>query len=156
VALAIGSRRLHLIGSMRRTAAIMLACACSWLAACSSGPSTVLESDVPIPPGMEALTTADVDRTDGVLTRVRVVCRGDLRSISTTADRMRDAFALQGWTCTAIDARSETATMTFAKGERIATVDVHINRIDPKMGAAVLRVRPSGAAPVEPAATQVQ
>jgi len=139
---------------MRRTAAIMLASVCAPLTGCIGGPSTVLESDVPVPPGMEAITTADVDRNGGVLTRVRVVCRGDLRSMSTTADRMRDAFALQGWTCTAIDARSETATMMFAKDDRIATVDVHINRIDPKMGAAVLRVRPSGAAPAEPPATQ--
>ena len=132
----------------------MLASACAAIAACSGLPSTVLESDVPIPPGMEALTTADVDRSNGTLTRVRVVCRGDLRSISETSDRMRDAFALQGWTCTAIDARRETATMTFAKDDRIATVDVHINRIDPKMGAAVLRVRPAGSPEAQPSATQ--
>ena len=136
----------------------MLAAACAAVAACSGLPTTVLESDVPIPPGMEALTTADVDRSDGVLTRVRVVCRGDLRSVSETSDRMRDAFALQGWTCTAIDARRETATMIFAKDDRIATIDIQLNRIDPKMGSAVLRVRPVGPpssqpAPTPPAAT---
>lgn len=132
----------------------MLAAACSCIVACSGLPNTVLESDVPIPPGMEAITTADVDRTGGVITRVRVVCRGDLRSMSDTSDRMRDAFALQGWTCTAIDARPETATMTFSKDDRIATVDVHINRIDPKMGSAVLRVRPAGTPPAAASATQ--
>jgi hypothetical protein len=132
----------------------MLVAACAGASSCSGLPSTVLESDVPIPPGMEAITTADVDRTDGVITRVRVVCRGDLRSMADTSDRMRDAFALQGWTCTAIDARSETATMTFAKDDRIATVDVHINRIDPKMGGAVLRVRPAGAPAAAAPATQ--
>ena len=132
----------------------MLAAACATIASCSGLPATVLESDVPIPPGMEALTTADVERDDGVLTRVRVVCRGDLRSISETSDRMRDAFAIQGWTCTTIDARRETATMVFAKDDRIATVDVHVNRIDPKMGSAVLRVRPAASpAPPPPAAT---
>ncbi len=139
---------------MRQTAAIMLVWACATLGACGGLSTTVLESDVPIPPGMEAITTADVDRTDGVLTRVRVVCRGDLRSMAETSDRMRDAFALQGWTCTAVEARRETATLTFAKDGRIATVDVHINRIDPKMGAAVLRVRPETALPVQPSATQ--
>ena len=139
---------------MCRTAAIMIASACTALAACSGRPTTVLESDVPIPPGMDALTTADVDRSGGVLTRVRVVCRGDLRSISDTSDRMRDAFSLQGWSCTAIDARTETATMIFAKDDRIATVDVHINRIDPKMGSAVLKVQPAGAPAAAPAATR--
>lgn len=132
----------------------MLFAACATAAACSGKPTTVLESDVPIPPGMEALTTADVDRADGVLTRVRVVCRGDLRSMSDTSDRMRDAFAMQGWTCTAVDARKETATMIFAKDDRIATVDVHINRVDPKMGAAVLRVRPAGTPSPQTSATQ--
>lgn len=124
------------------------------LASCSGLPSTVLESDVPIPPGMEAITTTDVGRTDGTLDRVRVVCRGDLRSISDTSDRVRDAFALQGWACASVNARPETATLTFAKDSRVATVDVHINRIDPKMGAAVIRVRPEGAPPPQPAATQ--
>lgn len=132
----------------------MLFAACATAAACSGKPTTVLESDVPIPPGMEALTTADVDRANGVLTRVRVVCRGDLRSMSDTSDRMRDAFAMQGWTCTAVDARKETATMIFAKDDRIATVDVHINRVDPKMGAAVLRVRPAGTPSPQTSATQ--
>lgn len=132
----------------------MLVAACAGAAACSGRPSTVLESDVPIPPGMEALTTADVDRANGVLTSVRVVCRGDLRSMSDTSDRMRDAFAMQGWTCTAVDARKETATMIFAKDDRIATVDVHINRVDPKMGAAVLRVRPAAAPATRNSATQ--
>ena len=132
----------------------MLLAACATGAACSGKPTTVLESDVPIPPGMEALTTADVDRANGVLTRVRVVCRGDLRSMSDTSDRMRDAFAMQGWTCTAVDARKETATMIFAKDDRIATVDVHINRVDPKMGAAVLRVRPAGTPSPQTSATQ--
>lgn len=132
----------------------MLLAALPSAVACSGRPSTVLESDVPVPPGMEALTTADVDRTDGTLTSVRVVCRGDLRSMSDTSDRMRDAFSLQGWTCTSVSARAETATMTFEKDRRVATVDVHINRIDPKMGSAVLRVRPAAGAPPQPAATQ--
>jgi hypothetical protein len=44
--------------------------------------------------------------------------------------------------------------MIFAKDDRIATVDVHINRIDPKMGSAVLRVQPAGAPAAAPAATQ--
>lgn len=132
----------------------MLVTACATAVSCSGRPTTVLESDVPIPPGMEALTTADVDRANGVLTSVRVVCRGDLRSMSDTSDRMRDAFAVQGWTCTAVDARKETATMIFAKDDRIATVDVHINRVDPKMGAAVLRVRPAGAPAPQTSATQ--
>ena len=149
---------------MRRTAAIMILSACASLCACSGLPTTVLESDVPIPPGMEAITTADVDRAGGVLTRVRVVCRGDLRSVSDTSDRVRESFALQGWTCEAVEARRETATLTFTKDGRIATVDVHINRIDPKMGAAVVRVRPEGtpregpapegAPPAQPVATQ--
>ena len=132
----------------------MLAAACACVAGCSGLPNTVLESDVPIPPGMEAITTADVDRTGGVVTRVRVVCRGDLRSMADTSDRMRGAFAMQGWTCTGIDARPETATMTFEKDDRIATVDVHINRIDPKMGSAVVRVRPAGTPPAAASATQ--
>jgi hypothetical protein len=139
---------------MRRTAAIMIAWTCALLAACSGRPATVLESDVPIPPGMDALATADVDRSGGTLMRVRVVCRGDLRSMADTSDRIRGAFSMQGWSCTAVEARSETATMTFAKDERIATVDVHINRIDPKMGSAVLRVRPAGDATAQPAATR--
>lgn len=104
-----------------------------------------MESDVPVPPGMDALTTSDVERPNGVLTRVRVVCRGDLRSISDSTDRVRGAFAFQGWECTSVNARRETATMTFAKDSRVATVDMHLNRIDPKMGSAVVRVQPASA-----------
>lgn len=114
----------------------------------------MLESDVPIPQGLDALSTADVGRSAGVLTSVRVVCRGDLRSISESSDRVRDAFSMQGWSCTAVNARTETATLTFSKDDRVATVDVHVNRVDPKMGSAVIRVRPAQPAPAAPAAAK--
>lgn len=134
-----------------RPCAAILAIAALWAAGCSGKPSTVMESDVPVPPGMDALSTSDVDQSGGTLRRARIVCRGDLRSVVQATDGLRGAFSAEGWTCTAIDARKETATAIFAKDARIATVDVHVNRIDPKMSGAVIRVQPSGDAGGAPA-----
>ena len=136
---------------MRPGTAILALAAALSAAGCSGKPATVMESDVPVPPGMDALSTSDVDQAGGTLHRARIVCKGDLRSVRQATEGLQGAFSAQGWTCTAIDARKETATAIFAKDARIATGDVHVKRIDPKMSGAVIRVRssdePASAAP---------
>ena len=107
-------------------------------AACSTGPSMVLDSDLPAVPGLESVYARNLDRRDGTLAGGRIVFRGRIEDAGDLLDRTLALYSAAGWTVLQREARAFSAEAVLARGTRRCTVVVRSNRIDPSMSQAQL------------------
>ncbi len=83
-------------------------------AACSTGPSMVLDSDLPAVPGLESVYARNLDRRDGALAGGRIVFRGRIEDAGDLLDRTLALYSAAGWTVLQREARAFSAEAVLA------------------------------------------
>jgi len=118
-------------------------------AGCSSGPSMVLDSDLPAVPGLESVYARNLDRRGGALAGGRIVYRGRVENAAELLDRTLALYRAAGWRVLDRTEARFSAEAKLARGDRRCTITIRSNRIDPAMSQAqlVLGSAASDAAP---------
>ncbi|MFM7051391.1 MAG: hypothetical protein ACKOYN_04550 [Planctomycetota bacterium] len=125
--------------------AFALLAAFAALAACAADP-VLLESDVPLPPGMATVRSADIKRGGGTVTGGTFLLAGEVldaaAAMSTTIERLRGA----GWTVSRSERGLDRSSCTAEKGSRVVEVTIDRRALDPAMstGSIVVRSVPRG------------
>lgn len=105
---------------------------------CSSGPSMVLDSDLPAVPGLQSVYARNLDRSDGALTGGRIVFRGRIDDAGVLLDRTIALYSASGWSVLEQESSRTSATAVVERGDRRCTISINANRIDPSMSQAQL------------------
>ncbi len=140
--------------------ALLLGCGlvlCTALSAgvtgCSGGPTTILESDVPLVAGTQVRQSTDIHLRGGELLSGRAICFGAMEDAKAAMKQTDSRFADHGWAVLRrTESRDRIETIYF-KGARRADVLVEFNSIDPEMSRATIAVTSttSAASPTAPA-----
>ena len=104
-------------------------------AACSSTPDTILESDVPMPPGLAVRASSDVDRRDGQLSRGFFLLAGEIDDPVRLGAETRSRFLTFGWQGIVTYESPHLVRLEFTKGRRSARIELVSRRIDPMMSS---------------------
>lgn len=108
------------------------------IAACSSTPSMVLDSDLPAVPGLESVYARDLERRDGALAGGRIVYRGRVEDADALLQRTIGLYSAAGWTVLRREGTTASAEAVVARGTRRCTISIRSSRIDPAMSQAQL------------------
>ncbi len=110
------------------------------LVGCDSGPTRILDSDVPQMPGMEQRLGFDIKRRGGDLVGGVFIFMGPLQdmqeSMATLASRFRD----RGWTLEGSSAGFPRSSMLFGQGDRRVQVVIDADQLEPAMSRAQFTV----------------
>jgi len=120
-----------------------LAWAVLLIVGCKGTPEVVLESDVPNVAGYEPLVTRNLERTDGRISGVEVLYRGDIVDPVQQVKDTQSRFSAQGWTLVSRQARGAATILNFRKDSRSARVEIAMNQLDPMTSPAHLQVFPT-------------
>jgi len=107
---------------------------------CASGPDTILESDVPLPPGLSIRASSEVDRRDTTLTGGFFVLYGEIDDPIRLGRETAARFATYGWRATPLYESPHRVRLECVKGTRRATVELVSRRIDPMMSSGTVRL----------------
>lgn len=133
-----------LAGSLApRIAAALCAAA---LAACS-GERTLLESDVPLPPKMESVRSADIRRAGGTVAGGRFILAGEVNDARDALDETIERFRANGWSVSESTRGLDRSTAVFRKGSRTATVSLERRTLEPDMSTGLLVIVDGDPAP---------
>ncbi len=134
------------------------------LTGCSSGPTTILESDVPLVAGTEVRLSTDIHLRGGELLSGHAICFGAMEDAEAAVKETDCRFADHGWAVLKRTGSRDRVETTYFKGDRRAIVLVEFNSIDPEMSRATIDVSstaaganqeaPSTPAPAEPPAAR--
>lgn len=113
------------------------------VAGCSSTPDTILDSDVPLPPGLAVRMSSDVARGEGQLTGGFFLLYGEIDDPVRLAGETRERFALRGWRGTLVYESPHRVRLEFTKDRRVAKVELVSRRVDPMMSSASVRLAES-------------
>ena len=106
------------------------------VAACDSGPTWVLDSDVPQMPDMEQRLGFDIKRRSGDLVGGTFIFIGNLsdmqESVSALCSRFRDA----GWSVESSTVSFPRSTVVFAQDDRRVNAVVDADLLEPAMSRA--------------------
>jgi hypothetical protein len=116
------------------------------LGACSSE-QTLLESDVPLPPKMESVRSADIRRTGGTVSGGRFVLAGEVNDARNSLDETIERYRSNGWSVVESTRGLDHSTAVFRKGSRTATISIERRTLSPDMSSGSLVI-------VDGAATQ--
>lgn len=116
------------------------------LGACSSG-QTLLESDVPLPPNMESVRSADIRRAGGTVTGGRFVLAGSVSDARDALDETIERYRSNGWSLVDSARGLDHSTAVFRKGSRTATVSIERRTLSPDMSSGSLVIVDGAAAP---------
>ncbi|MFO0827368.1 MAG: hypothetical protein U0572_04390 [Phycisphaerales bacterium] len=125
---------------MRRLAPLIILL----LAGCSSTPTTLVESDVPIPPGMQVCFSEGLKRNGPALTAGWFVLWGNVVDAEQQANATSERFSENGWRETDRIMLPKLAKLTFAKDTRTVLVDIDARRVDPGSSSASITVTSGG------------
>lgn len=120
------------------------------VAGCSSTPDTILESDVPLPPGLSVRVSSDVTRSDGQLSGGFFLLYGEIDDPVRLAGETRERFVLKGWRGSTVYDSPHRVRLEFTKDRRVAEVELVSRRVDPMMSSGSVRLAESDpAAPIQ-------
>ncbi|MFM7799432.1 MAG: hypothetical protein ACKOEL_07795 [Planctomycetota bacterium] len=122
------------------------------LAACSSDPETVLQSDLPQVPGMAPRDTVDLRQEAGRVVAGQFAYTGAIPALAVRVSETMARFEGMGWKLESQTLTGSTAVLVYGKDDRTATVQIIRNGLQPLMSTAVTTVERKGAAPEAPAA----
>jgi hypothetical protein len=111
---------------------------------CSSTPTTLVESDVPVPPGMQVCFSQGLKRNGPALSGGWFVLWGKVTDAQAQANATAARFAENGWRETHREMLPKLAKLTFTKDVRTCRVDIDARRVDPQSSSASLTVTSSG------------
>ena len=106
------------------------------LGGCDSGPSFVLDSDVPQVPGMEQRLGFDIKRSEGDLVGGVFVFVGPLRDTEDTIKKLTSRFRDSGWTVERETPGFPRAALVFQKNDRTVQVVLDADQLEPAMSRA--------------------
>jgi len=107
---------------------------------CSSTPTMLVESDVPIPVDMQVVFSSELKRSGGTLSGGWFVFWGDVKNVVVVTDETSKRFSENGWRETSREMMPQRASVEFAKGDRTCHVVIDGRRVDPRSSSATLRV----------------
>ena len=120
-------------GRGRLLAALVLA---GLLSGCDSGPTWVLDSDVPQMPDMEQRLGFDIKRRGGDLVGGTFIFIGDIEDMQTSMDVLRSRFQDAGWVVEGSTVSFPRSSMVFAMDDRRINVVVDADMLEPRMSRA--------------------
>lgn len=122
------------------------------IAACSSQPTSILESDVPLVPETQVRQSVGAVVKGGALMSGRFICFGTMTSAEEARGAADSRFADRGWGLwTRTTSRDRIQTTYFKQGRHVDVL-IEFNSIDPQMSRAVIEVKPEPAPQSPPAA----
>jgi hypothetical protein len=110
---------------------------------CSSTPDTILESDVPLPPGLAVRASSDVARSEGQLSGGFFLLYGEIDDPVRLGAETRERFLNAGWQGIVTYESPHLVRLAFTKGRREAKVELVSRRIDPMMSSGSVRLAES-------------
>ncbi|MFZ9880823.1 MAG: hypothetical protein ACO3QC_05420 [Phycisphaerales bacterium] len=110
------------------------------VAACASTP-VVLESDVPLPPGMSTVRSADIKRAGGTVTGGTFLLAGEVVDARDTISALAARFRDEGWVVLVRESGLDFATCVATKGGRSVEVRIDRRALDPAMSSGMLVVK---------------
>jgi len=122
------------------TRALHLLAASVLLAACSSAP-VVLESDVPLPPGMSTVRSADIKRAGGTVTGGTFLLAGEVVDARDTMSTLAARFRDEGWIVLVRESGLDFAACVATKGGRSVEVRIDRRALDPAMSSGLIVVK---------------
>ncbi len=107
----------------------------------------LLESDVPVPNGMETVRSADIRRSEGTVSGGRFLLAGPVNDAGSLMVATRERYRANGWTTVLLEDGLDHAEGVFEKGNRRARLTIDRRAIEPDMSSGSLEIGPvSGAA----------
>lgn len=114
------------------------------LAACSSDPETVLQTDLPQVPGMAPRDTVDLRQEAGRVVAGQFAYTGAIPALSARVSETMARFEGMGWKLQSQTLTGSTAVLVYGKDDRTATVQIIRNGLQPLMSTAVTTVESKG------------
>lgn len=121
------------------------------IAACSSQPTSILESDVPLVPDTQVRQSVGAVVKGGSLMGGTFICFGAMTSAEEARGAADSRFADHGWGLWTRTASRDRIQTTYFKQGRHVDVLIEFNSIDPQMSRAVIEVKPESAPQTPPA-----
>lgn len=110
------------------------------LAACSSQPATVLDTDLPQVPNMTGRESSDIRQAEGKIEQGTFAYKGGVESLPERVKETKSRFAALGWALYSERLTPATARLVFTKDTRRAVVEIVRNDLSPGMSTAVTTV----------------
>ena len=110
------------------------------LVGCDSGPTRILDSDVPRMPGMEQRIGFDIKRRGGELVGGVFIFIGPLQDMQAALNALASRFRDQGWTLEGQSAGFPRSSMLFSQGDRRVQVIIDADQLEPAMSRAQFKV----------------
>lgn len=110
------------------------------LLGCGSGPTRILDSDVPQMPEMEQRLGYDIKRRGGDLVGGVFVFIGPLQDMQEVMNTLASRFRDQGWTLEGQSASFPRSSMLFAQEDRRVQVLIDADQLEPAMSRAQFQV----------------
>lgn len=107
----------------------------------------LLESDVPLPPKMESVRSADIRRAGGTVTGGRFILAGEVNDARNSLDETIERYRSNGWSVVESTRGLDRSTAVFRKGSRTATVAIERRTLSPDMSSGTLVIADQNAAP---------
>lgn len=107
---------------------------------CSSGPTWILDSDVPQMPDMEQRLGYDIKRRGGDLVGGVFVFIGPLKNMQESMGTLASRFRDQGWTLEGQSTSFPRSSMLFAQEDRRVQVIIDVDQLEPAMSRAQFQV----------------
>lgn len=104
------------------------------------GDETVLESDIPAPPGLESRHATGIEQRGETLVGGRFTYRGHVGETDAYADEIVALFSERGWTLWRRQVGPGHGRILFRKGDRQVDVNYRANPVSPAMGSATVLV----------------
>ena len=119
---------------------------------CGSGPSMILESDIPAPPEMESRHSANIDQRSGSLDGGKFTFRGPIADVVVFTNESVALFQEQGWKVIKRSVHPTKGDLVFRKGNREVELNFRAGQLNPSMSEATVIVRQSAEPTPPPAA----
>lgn len=112
------------------------------LAPCACARDTMLlESDVPLPRGMSTVRSADIRRSGGTVSGGTFLLAGEVSDARSAVDLAATRFRAAGWTAGASAGDHDSASATFTKDARSASLTLWRRGLDHRMSTGTLTVQ---------------
>ncbi|MSR33509.1 MAG: hypothetical protein EXS12_01685 [Phycisphaerales bacterium] len=108
---------------------------------CGSGPSMILESDIPAPPEMESRHSSNIDQRSGELDGGKFTFRGTITDVVEFTNESVGLFLAQGWIVAKREVHPTKGDLVFRKGTREVEVNFRAGQLNPTMSEATVIVR---------------
>lgn len=102
----------------------------------------LLESDVPVPNGMETVRSADIRRSEGTVSGGRFLLAGPVNDAGSLMVATRERYRANGWTTLLLEDGLDHAEGVFEKGNRRARLTIDRRAIEPDMSSGSLEIGP--------------